>query len=55
LPGTGSQSQKLANLQDFAVFQKVSQAFKGIRPTGNGCGPLPVIDFKWNLQNQAQF
>jgi hypothetical protein len=46
---------KPANLQDFAVFQRVSRAFKGIRPTGKGSGPLPVIDFKRNLQNQAQF
>jgi hypothetical protein len=44
---------KLANLQDFAVFQRVSRAFKGIRPTGKGSGPLPAIDFKRNLQNQG--
>jgi hypothetical protein len=44
---------KLANLQDFAVFQRVSRAFKGIRPTGKGSEPLPVIDFKRNLQNQG--
>jgi hypothetical protein len=46
---------KLANLQDFALFQRVLRAFKGIRPTGKGSEPLPVIDFKRNLQNQAQF
>jgi hypothetical protein len=46
---------KLRNLQDFGVFQRVSRAFKCIRPTGKGSGPLPVIDFKRNLQNQAQF
>ena len=44
---------KLANLQDFAVFKRVSRAFKGIRPTGKGSKPLPVIDFKRNLQNQG--
>jgi hypothetical protein len=44
---------KLANLQDFAVFHGLLQAFKGIRPTGKGSGPLPVIDFKRNLQNHA--
>ena len=50
-----SATQKLANLQDFGVFQWVSRAFKGIRPTGKGSGPLPVIDFKRNLQNRALF
>jgi hypothetical protein len=44
---------KSANLQDLAVFQRISRALKGIRPTGKGSGPLPVIDFKWNLQNQG--
>jgi hypothetical protein len=44
---------KLANLQDFAVFQRVLRVFEGIRPTGKGSGPLPVIDFKRNLQNQG--
>jgi hypothetical protein len=42
---------KSANLQDFVVFKRVSRAFKGIRPTGKGSKPLPVIDFKRNLQN----
>jgi hypothetical protein len=42
---------KPPNLQDFAVFQRALRAFKGIRPTGKGSGPLPVIDFKRNLQN----
>ena len=44
---------KSATLQDFGVFQRVLQALEGIRPTGKGSGPLPVIDFKQNLQNQA--
>ena len=38
------------NLQDFAVFQCVSQDFTRIRLTGTGSGPLPAIDFKRNLQ-----
>ena len=46
---------KLANLQDFAVFQRVSRALEGIRSTGKGAEPLPVIDFKRNLQNKALF
>jgi hypothetical protein len=44
---------KPANLQDLAVFQGVSRALKRIRPTGKGSEPLPVIDFKQNLQKKA--
>ncbi|MEN8981001.1 MAG: hypothetical protein ABF255_02405 [Planktotalea arctica] len=54
-PAQSRSDPKLVNLQDFAVFQRVLRAFTGIRPTGKGSGPLPVIDFKQNLQNQALF
>lgn len=39
-----------ADLQGFAVFQRHWQASVRTEPTGKGSEPLPVIDFKRNLQ-----
>jgi len=44
-----------ADLQDFAVFQRHWRASERIEPTGKGSEPLPVIDFKWNLQIRRGF
>lgn len=44
-----------ADLQDFAVFHRHWRAFERIEPTGKGSEPLPVIDFKRNLQFRYGF
>jgi len=40
----------MADLQDYAAFCWVWPLSARIEQTGKGPGPLPVIDFKRNLQ-----
>ena len=41
------------DLQALALFHGVWRLFGGSEPTGKGVRPLPVIDFKQDLQKRG--